>query len=122
MGPKCAPILVDLFLHDYETNFFKGFLKNENKKLAKTFHQTEQICCRLKSITLNYLVLFIFIIRFLIAFDKVRFVSSNPRFLCSRFFFESRRRVLDFSCTRGMGFSRMKIKNYPKPLISASAL
>jgi hypothetical protein len=38
MGPKCAPILADLFLHDYEADFFKGFLKNENKKLPKTLN------------------------------------------------------------------------------------
>ena len=29
---NCAPLLADLFLHVYETDFFQGLLKNKDRK------------------------------------------------------------------------------------------
>ena len=40
MGKNCAPLLVDLFLYSYEANFIQGFLKENEKKLARFFNFT----------------------------------------------------------------------------------
>jgi hypothetical protein len=40
IGTKCAPLLADLFLYSYETNFIQGLLKKSEKKLARPFHFT----------------------------------------------------------------------------------
>ena len=37
MGTSCAPLLADLFLYSYETDFIKGLLKKNEKKLARSF-------------------------------------------------------------------------------------
>ena len=50
-------------------------------------HQTGQICCQLKNLHLNDLILFIFIISFWMAVDKVRFVSTNNKILIHVFSF-----------------------------------
>ena len=40
IGTKCAPLLADLFLYSYETNFIQGLLKKSEKKASPTlsFH------------------------------------------------------------------------------------
>jgi len=40
MGKNCAPLLVDLFFYSYEANFIQGFLKKNEKKLARFFNFT----------------------------------------------------------------------------------
>ena len=40
MGTSFAPLLTDLFLHDYEADFHQGFLKNTDRKLALTFNSS----------------------------------------------------------------------------------
>ena len=40
MGTNCAPLLADLLLYLYETDFIQGFLKNNKKKLARSFNFT----------------------------------------------------------------------------------
>ena len=37
MGSNCAPLLTDVFLYTYETDFIQGLLKNE-KKLNRSFN------------------------------------------------------------------------------------
>jgi hypothetical protein len=34
MGTICAPLLTNLFLHAYETDFLQGLIKNKDRKLA----------------------------------------------------------------------------------------
>jgi hypothetical protein len=38
MGTNCAFLLADLFLYSYEADFIQGFLKKNEKKLARSFH------------------------------------------------------------------------------------
>jgi hypothetical protein len=38
MGTNCAPLLADLFLHAYKTDFLQGFLNNKDGKLSQTFN------------------------------------------------------------------------------------
>jgi hypothetical protein len=40
MGTNCAPLLADLLLYLYEADFIQGFLKNNKKKLARSFNFT----------------------------------------------------------------------------------
>jgi len=40
MGTNCCPLLTDLFLYSYETDFIQGFLKKSKKKLAGSFNFT----------------------------------------------------------------------------------
>jgi hypothetical protein len=40
MGTNCAPLLADLFLYSYETDFIQGLLKKNEKKLARSFNFT----------------------------------------------------------------------------------
>ena len=40
MGTNCAPLLADLFLYSYESDFIQGFLKKNEKKLARSFNFT----------------------------------------------------------------------------------
>ena len=40
MGTNFAPLLVDLFLYSYETDFIQGLLKKNEKKLARSFNFT----------------------------------------------------------------------------------
>ena len=40
MCTNCAPLLSDLFLHAYEACFLQGHLKNNDRKLAKTFNSS----------------------------------------------------------------------------------
>ena len=40
MGTNYAPLLSDLFLYSYEADFIHGFLKKNEKKLARTFNFT----------------------------------------------------------------------------------
>ena len=40
MGTNCAPILADLFLYSYETDFIQGILNKNEKKLARSFNFT----------------------------------------------------------------------------------
>ena len=40
MGTNCAPLLVDLFLYSYKTDFIQGLLKKNEKKLARSFNFT----------------------------------------------------------------------------------
>ena len=40
MGTNCAPLLADLLLYFYEADFIQGFLKNNKKKLARSFNLT----------------------------------------------------------------------------------
>ena len=40
MGIYCAPLLADLFRYSHETNFVQGFLKRNEKMLARTFNFT----------------------------------------------------------------------------------
>ena len=42
MGTNCAPLLADLFLYSYETDFIQGFLKKNEKNLASSFNFTLQ--------------------------------------------------------------------------------
>jgi hypothetical protein len=37
MGTICAPLLIDLFLYSYETDFIQGLLKITEKKLDRSF-------------------------------------------------------------------------------------
>ena len=37
MGTNCAALLTDLFLYSYEADFIHGFLKKNEKKLARSF-------------------------------------------------------------------------------------
>ena len=37
---NCAPLLADLFLYSYETDFIQGLLKKNEKKLARSFNFT----------------------------------------------------------------------------------
>ena len=38
MGTNCIPLLADLFLYLYGTDFIQGLLKKNEKKLAQTFN------------------------------------------------------------------------------------
>ena len=38
LGTNCAPLLVDLFLYYYETDFIQKFLRKKDKKLAISLH------------------------------------------------------------------------------------
>ena len=40
MGTNCVPLLADLFLYSYEADFIQGFLKKNEKKLARSFNFT----------------------------------------------------------------------------------
>ena len=40
MGTNCAPLLADLFLYSYETDFIQGLLKKNEKKLTQSFNFT----------------------------------------------------------------------------------
>jgi hypothetical protein len=40
LGTNCAPLLADLFLYSYEADFIQGFLKKNEKKLARSFNFT----------------------------------------------------------------------------------
>jgi hypothetical protein len=40
MGTNCAPLRADLFLYSYEADFIQGFLKKNEKKLARSFNFT----------------------------------------------------------------------------------
>ena len=40
MGTNCAPILAELLLHAYETDFLQGLLKNKDRKLAQNFNSS----------------------------------------------------------------------------------
>jgi hypothetical protein len=40
MVANCDPLLVDLFLHSYEAGFIQGLLKENEKKLARSFNFT----------------------------------------------------------------------------------
>ena len=40
MGTNGAPLLVDLFLYPYETEFLQNIVKNKNIKDAKSFNFT----------------------------------------------------------------------------------
>jgi hypothetical protein len=40
MGTNCAPLPADLFLYSYEVDFIQGFLKKNEKKLARSFNFT----------------------------------------------------------------------------------
>jgi hypothetical protein len=40
MGTNCAPVLANLFLYSYEADFEQGLLKNNKKKLARSFNFT----------------------------------------------------------------------------------
>ena len=40
MDTNCAPLLTDLFLHSYETDFIQEFFKKNEKKLAWSFNFT----------------------------------------------------------------------------------
>ena len=40
MGTNCAPVLANLFLYSYEADFVRGLLKNNEKKLARSFNFT----------------------------------------------------------------------------------
>jgi hypothetical protein len=40
MGTNCAPLLADLFFYSYEADFIQGFLKKNEKKLARSFNFT----------------------------------------------------------------------------------
>ena len=40
MGTNCAPLLADLFLYSYEAGFIQGFLKKNQKNLARSFNFT----------------------------------------------------------------------------------
>jgi hypothetical protein len=38
MGANCAPLLADLFLYSYEADFMQELLKENEKKLARSFN------------------------------------------------------------------------------------
>ena len=40
MGTNCAPLLADLFLYSYEAGLIQGFLKKNQKNLARSFNFT----------------------------------------------------------------------------------
>ena len=40
MGTNCAPLLADLFLYSYEAEFIQGLLRNNKKKLTRSFNFT----------------------------------------------------------------------------------
>ena len=40
MGTNCAPLLADLFLYSYETEFLDGLISKGNRKLARKFNFT----------------------------------------------------------------------------------
>ena len=40
MGTNCAPLLADVFLYSYETDFVQGLLKKNEKKPARSFNFT----------------------------------------------------------------------------------
>ena len=40
MGTNCASLLTDLFLYSYEEDFIQGLLKENKKKLARSFDFT----------------------------------------------------------------------------------
>jgi hypothetical protein len=40
MGTNCAPLLADLFLYSYETDFIQGLQKKTEKKLHRSFNFT----------------------------------------------------------------------------------
>ena len=40
MGTNCAPLLADLFLYSYETEFIQGLVQKGEKKLAQSFNFT----------------------------------------------------------------------------------
>jgi hypothetical protein len=40
MGTNCAPLLTDLFLYSHEADLIQGLLKNNEKKLARSFNFT----------------------------------------------------------------------------------
>ena len=37
MGTNCAPLLADLFLYSYETEFIQTLIKSDKRHLAKSF-------------------------------------------------------------------------------------
>jgi hypothetical protein len=43
MGTNCAPLLADLFLYSYEADFIHGLLKENEKKLARSFNFTFRV-------------------------------------------------------------------------------
>jgi hypothetical protein len=42
MGAHCPPLLADLFLYSYETDFIHGLLKKNEKKLTRSFNFTSR--------------------------------------------------------------------------------
>ena len=42
MGTNCAPLLADLFLYSYESKFLDSLVRNDHRRLAKSFN----LCCR----------------------------------------------------------------------------
>ena len=38
MGPSCAPLLADLFLYSYESEFLDNMIRGGNRKLATVGH------------------------------------------------------------------------------------
>ena len=40
MSTNCAPLFSDLFLYSYEADFIQGILKQNGKKLARSFNFT----------------------------------------------------------------------------------
>ena len=38
IGTNCASLLVDLFLHSYDSDFLDGLLKQKQKRLAQSFN------------------------------------------------------------------------------------
>ena len=40
MGTNCAPLLVDLFLYSYESEFIQSLLRSDKKTTAKSFNFT----------------------------------------------------------------------------------
>ena len=42
MGTNCAPLIVDLFLYSYENEFLDNMIRNDHRRLARSFN----ICYR----------------------------------------------------------------------------
>ena len=40
MGTTCAPLIADLFLYSYEADFMQGFLRKNERKLARSLNFT----------------------------------------------------------------------------------
>jgi hypothetical protein len=51
MGTNCVPLLADLFLYSYETEFVQKLLRDNNKKLAVSFNHTFRYIDDVLSIT-----------------------------------------------------------------------